>query len=331
MSLALLQLLAGFVLLATGAEGLVRGAAAIALRFGVSALVVGLTVVAFGTSAPELVVSLKAALAGNPGIAVGNVVGSNIFNIAVILGASALLTPIACQVAIIRREVPLMIAVTAALAVLASTGGPAGGAGHISRLEGLIALGLGVLYTYAVYRISKRAAQDSPELEAECAAEDVGGEPAEEVAKPPILLDLVFVAGGVVLLGVGAELLVAGSVTVAQWAGLSDTVIGLTVISCGTSLPELATSVVAALRKEPDIALGNVVGSCIFNVLWILGATASLAPLDVDRVILTRDLPVMLALSALLLPIVMTGRLISRREGAALVAIYAGYLALLLA
>lgn len=329
MSLALLQLMGGFVLLAAGAEGLVRGAAAIALRLGVSALVVGLTVVAFGTSAPELVVSVKAALAGNPGIAVGNVVGSNIFNIAVILGASAVLAPIACHVAIIRREVPLMIAVGGALLAIVWTGPPDGG-GYISRGEGLAALALGVLYTYGVYWVSQRARRRSPGLEAEFAGDIVVGEPAAEVARGPLLLDLALVAGGVALLAVGAELLVAGSITVARWAGLSDTVIGLTVISCGTSLPELATSLVAAYRKEPDISLGNVVGSCIFNVLWILGATATVAPLDVDPVILARDLPVMLALSVLLLPIVVTGRVISRKEGALLLALYAGYLALLL-
>ncbi len=301
-----LQAVAGLGCLVLGAEMLVRGASALALRLGISALAVGLTVVAFGTSTPELVVSLRATLAGAEDIAVGNVVGSNICNIALILGLSALVRPARVEAKIFRLDVPLLVAVSLVL-VAALAGG-------LTRVEGgLLVLGLAV-YTAATVWLARR----------EVAA--VRSEFADALEPPKLGLagSALLVVGGLALLVAGGDLLVRSAIVMATAAGVSQAVIGLTVVALGTSLPELATSVVAAARGQADLAVGNVVGSNLFNILGILGATALVRPVTAGG-ITGVDLLVMTALAMLLLPIVRTGFRVSRLEGVVLVAIYVAY------
>lgn len=328
MTAAALLILGGFLLLVVGAEALVRGAASLALRLGVSALVVGLTIVACGTSAPEMGVSVLAALGGSSDIAVGNVVGSNIFNVAVILGVAALICPIACNAAFIRRETPLMIGVCCLVPLAAWAGaGSVGAGGMLTRWTGGALVLLGVGYTALMYRASRRENAKVHEQFEQGAAP---GEPAEKARRRPVWADILYILAGLALLVVGSRMLVGGATTVARSLGVSDLVIGLTIIAGGTSLPELATSVVAALRKQPDIAVGNVVGSNIFNVLFILGVTALIEPVGVSREVMVRDVPAMIAVAALCLPMMATGRRITRTEGAVLLTAYAGYVAWLI-
>lgn len=333
MLMAILFLLGGFVLLVAGAEALVRGAASLALRLGVSALVVGLTIVACGTSAPEMAVSVMSALDGNSDIAVGNVVGSNIFNIAVILGLAAVICPIVCHASFIRRETPIMIAVGALIPLFAWLGARFSGMdvsgvdGLMTRGAGALLVALGVGYTWLLYWLSKR---ENAKVAAEFEAGVAPGETADEAKRRPVWADVLYILAGVALLVGGSKLLVDGAVTVAHHFGVSDLVIGLTIVAGGTSLPELATSVVAALRKQPDIAVGNVVGSNIFNVLFILGVTALISPVGVSHDVMVRDVPVMLAVAALSLPLMATGKKITRIEGGLLLVAYGGYLAWLL-
>ncbi|HPT46238.1 MAG TPA: calcium/sodium antiporter [Candidatus Rifleibacterium sp.] len=300
---------AGLFLLTTAADWLVRGASSLARRLGVSSLVIGLTVVAFGTSMPEFVVSIDASMAGNSGIAVGNVVGSNIFNIAFILGIAALIQPITCSRTVIRRDVPVMIMVAALMWYLSLDG-------LISRVEAAVFFALLVIYT--VYSYVKARGEVPPE-EATSA-----GEP--ETAVPMSLkgeIWLIFV--GLVAMIAGSKLLLQGSVAIAKNAGISDEVIGLTLIAAGTSLPELATSVVAALRGQSDIAIGNVVGSNIFNILGILGLAGMILPLDVSQHMASIDCPYMFVVSLACLPIMRSGFSISRFEGVLLLASYVLY------
>ncbi len=307
----MLLIVIGAILLYLGAEGLVRGSASLATRVGVSPLVAGLTIVAFGTSAPELSVSLSSALGGHADIALGNVVGSNIFNIAIILGIAALIQPLGIHLSVIRRDVPVMVACSAIAFALILYG-------SFSRLSGVgLLLGL-ACYLFLTVRSERLASRNSE---------------ADLVEKPPLLsqswgLDFLVLAAGLGILVFGSRLFVDGATTLAKTLGVSDAVIGLTVVAAGTSLPELATSVVAALRKQSDIAIGNVVGSNIFNVLCILGVTASVSPIDASGIEL-RDGCVMVLLSIILLPFALTGRRISRVEGAVFVGIYAVYLFLL--
>ncbi len=303
-----LLMIAGFALLYVGAEALIRGGAALALRLGLTPLVVGLTVVAFGTSSPELVVSIKAGLSGNGSLAVGNVVGSNICNVALILGLSAIIRPMKVDAQLIRLDVPIVIGCSLLLSLLLMDQ-------DLSRLEGLIlATGI-VLYVAFSLRMARRANQK------------IQQEFAEGIPRPGgnILRDLLLVAVGLGLLVVGADLFVDNAVQVARALGVSDAVIGLTIVAIGTSLPELATSIVAAFKKEGDIAIGNVVGSNIFNILSILGLTALLHPLHSDGIGMV-DLLVMIGLVVVLLPLMRTGLRINRMEGAFLLAIYAGYM-----
>jgi cation:H+ antiporter len=297
----------GLVLLYGGAEGLVRGSAALALRFGLPPLLVGLTVVAFGTSSAELVVSLDAALTGNGTIAVANVVGSNICNIALILGLSALIYPMQVQAQLIRLDVPIVIGCSLLLILLLSDGA-------LGRLEGaLLSLGLVGYITFSFYE----ARREKPQVQ-EVIAEVM---PASGRAA---WLDTVFVLGGLGALVVGADLFVSGAVALAERLGMSQAAIGLTIVALGTSLPELATSVVAAVKKEGDIAIGNIVGSNIFNVLGILGVTASVQPLQ-SQGIGFLDLGVMTAVALLLLPLMRSGYRLTRWEGGLLLLVYGGY------
>jgi cation:H+ antiporter len=309
--IAWLAVAGGVLLLFAGAEGLVRGSASLALRLGMPPLVVGLTVVAFGTSMPELVVSVQAALAGQGGLALGNVVGSNIGNIGLILGISALVAPLAVQARIIRLDLPLLVLVSAALVALLLDG-------RLGRVEGAFLFAGAVLYTgFTLHAARREGAAVRKEY-----AEGIGA------TSGSALLDSGLVLGGLLLLVGGARLLVSGAVSLAEAAGLPDAVIGLTIVAIGTSLPELATSVVAAFRGEGDIAVGNVVGSNLFNVLGILGVTALVHP--VSGTIGVFDLAVMGGAAVVLLPMMWTGRRVSRGEGAVLLAGYVAYIVLLL-
>ena len=308
MTLAIIYLLAGLVLLYYGAEALVRGSSSLALRLGLSPLVVGLTVVAFGTSTPELMVSLKAALAGQADISVGNVVGSNICNIGLILGICALVTPIATTSQIVRIDIPIMLAITAITIFLLADG-------SIGLPEGIFLTTLLVAYIVFSIGLARRQPADS-----------LGTEFGEEVkiSKRGLAIDLLMVAGGLVLLVFGARFLVDGAVIIARTFGWTEALIGLTVVAVGTSLPELATSLVAAIKKEADIAVGNIVGSNIFNLLGILGITAIVHPLaatGIGRI----DYAVMAAFALMLWPMAYHQKRITRVEGAILLAGYVAY------
>ncbi len=306
-------ILSGFLLLLAGGEALVRGSVAIATKMGVSKLVIGLTLVGFGTSAPELVTSIQAALSGAPGIAIGNVVGSNIANILLIIGVSALLFPMICPKEAILRDGMVMAAATA-LFVLACF------VGVLNMMTGLIFLALIALYlgyTFYVERKSKDKAGEMLEHET-----DAMPSPFKSIP-----LNLLITCGGMGLLVLGANMLVRGATELAQGLGVSDAVIGLTVVAVGTSLPELATSVMAAIKKQSDVALGNVIGSNIFNILAILGITALVKPIPVPQEIINFDIWVMAAASTALLVFAYSGKKISRIEGAALLLSYMGYVA----
>lgn len=297
------------MLLALGAEGLVRGSSALALRLGVTPLVVGLTVVAFGTGSPELFVSVEAAYRGEGGIALGNVVGSNISNVALILGLSALARPMKVRSELIRREVPLMIAVTLLLCVLLYDG-------TLGRVDGLI-LALGsVAYTAFAYAAARRD-------RSKAVAEEF--EEALTEPKRAVWVDVALVIAGFVLLLIGARLLLAGATVVAAQFGVSQVVIGLTIVAIGTSLPELATSFVASLRGEADVAFGNAIGSNILNILLVLGVAALIRPVEALG-LRPLDLGVLVASAVLVLPLMWRGWVLNRWEGALLVAGYAAYL-----
>ncbi len=324
MAEALGVLAAGLVVLVIGAEGVVRGAARIGERLGVSRLFIGLTIVAAGTSSPEIVVSLEAALRGYPSLAVGNVVGSNIFNIGVVLGLTAIISPIAVQGAIVRREVPIVIGLTALLFVLAW-------GGAIVRFEaGFLLLGM-VSYVAWAYRTA-RAAHLAPPGEPSFADTLSLTLPGKGPPRPGALRwakNLVFLIGGLGLLVMGGRYVIDGAEEIARIADISDTLVGLSVVAVGTSLPELATSVVAAVRKEPEMAIGNVLGSNIFNILFILGLAGVVHPLDVAPRIVSIDIPVALGFALACIPILMSSRRISRAEGVTLLILYSGYVAFL--
>lgn len=299
----------GLVLLALGAEGLVRGSVSLALRMGVTPLVIGLTVVAFGTGSPELVVCIEAALKGDSSIALGNVIGSNISNVALILGIAAMVRPMRARSALVRREVPVMIGITLLLCLLMWDG-------MLSRIDGLLLVAGAIAYTAVAYAAARRSKDDA--LAEEVSAE-VGTKP-----KRKVWLDLLFIAVGIAALVLGANFLVDGAVIVAEWFGISRIVIGLTVVAIGTSLPELATSVVAANKGEADVALGNVVGSNVLNILAILGITAIIHPISTAG-LRPLDIAVFIATAVLLLPILRTGMVLKRWEGGVMIAAYAAY------
>lgn len=315
--LSILLIAGGIVLLYFGGEWLVSNSVVLARSWGISAMVVGLTVVAFGTSSPELAASLAAALTGSPGIAIGNVIGSNIFNILVILGVTALLAPIAVQARFIKREVPIMIGVTLLLFPLLYFGH------SLSRLEGLLLVALLGLYIWFLYRADRgEAAEVQSEFEQEY------GDNRKTKADWRTYVGLVV---GLVLLVAGARLLVMGAVELARGIGVPELIIGLTIVAAGTSLPEVAASIVAALKREPDIALGNIVGSNIFNILSILGFTALVQPIGLPWETVQRDMWFMLGISLLLWPFLVTGSRLGRWEGGAFLVLYLAYLGFLIA
>ena len=302
-------LLVGLLLLVLGADWFVKGAAGLAKAFGVAPLVVGLTVVAYGTSMPELVVSAAAALDGRSAIALGNVLGSNIANIGLILGVTALVSPPSVEGSIIRREVPILILAALALPFVLFNG-------VISRLEGGLLLLGAVAFTWATVRLAKGASGTDPAVAH--AMEDV----AEKTAPGSRLRLSVFAFVGLVMLLAGGKWFVDAAVDIANIFGISERVIGLTVVAVGTSLPELAASVVAALRGHSAMAVGNVIGSNIFNVFFVLGATGSLQPIDADIASSQRDIAMMLAFTLLAALLLRSARRISRVEGGVLVVCY---------
>ncbi|MCU0968535.1 MAG: calcium/sodium antiporter [Rubrivivax sp.] len=317
----ILLFLAGLAALIVGANLLVRGASKLALSFGISPLVVGLTIVAFGTSAPEMAVSVGAVLNGQGDVAVGNVVGSNIFNVLFILGLSALITPLVVNIQLIRQEVPIMIG--ASLLALAL-----GLDRRISWLDGAVLFGLLIAYTVFLIVQSRRetqAAQDEY-------AEEV--KPAEKGAWDASLpAQIALVVAGLVALVVGSEWLVTAAVAFARALGVSDLVIGLTIVSAGTSMPEVAASITAAIKGERDIAVGNVVGSNTFNILGSLGLAGIVAGADgiaLAPALLAFDIWVMLAVALACLPVFLTGREIARWEGGVFVAYYVAYVTYLI-
>jgi cation:H+ antiporter len=305
----------GLGLLIIGAEALVRGASRLAAMFGISSLVVGLTVVAFGTSSPELAVSINAALNDQASIALGNVVGSNIFNVLFILGAAALIVPLVVSQALIRRDVPLMIAVSVLVWLFAFNG-------TLSRLEGVLLCAILAAYIGFLIVHSRR------ETAAAAATEEIRPSPTAKTW----LVNLGLVAVGLVMLVIGSKWLVDGAVTFARNLGVSELVVGLTIVAAGTSLPEVVTSIIAALRGERDIAVGNVVGSNLFNLMGVLGVASVVAPagMAVTPAVINFDLPVMIAVAFACLPIFFTGGEISRREGAVLFSYYLAYTAYLI-
>jgi cation:H+ antiporter len=369
--LILAMLAGGLVLLVAGGELLVRGASRVAAAFGISSLVIGLTVVAFGTSAPELVVSIQAGLAGNPDIALGNVVGSNIFNVLLILGICALILPLTVSRQLVRREVPIMIGASFLLLFLVQDNG-------ISLLDGLLLFAGAVSYTaWSVIQSRKETAAAKNADEPVTIDVIAGKSPfwlGGAVATLGIALlgwglgwlnltvvgllsagALVFIGGslfgkggttsagdiahnaGFILAGLGglvlgAGYLIDGATTIARAIGVSDLIIGLTIVAAGTSLPEVATSIIATLRKERDIAIGNVVGSNIFNILSILGISAMVTPggLGVNPEIVNFDLPVMIAVAVACLPIFFTGFTIARWEGLIFLGSYIAYTTILI-
>lgn len=310
---AWLWVILGVALLYFGGELLVRHAVALARRIGMSPLVVGLTVVAFGTSAPELAATLAAALGGNPQVAYGNVVGSNIANLSLVLGLAALVHPLRTKARFIRREMPFLLIVSLVLYFVIADG-------WIGRVEGVL-LFAGLL-AYLTYLLREK--EEVPDVEAEFAAEYARTGPAAWIS-------LLGIAAGVALLTVGASALVEGAATLARAWGVSDRVVGLTVVALGTSLPELASALVAARKGESELVLGNLVGSNIFNVFAILGITAMVRPIQPDGPGIVVDLSVMLGLVLLAWPFLYTGLRLGRREGAVLLLVYLVYVRYLFA
>jgi cation:H+ antiporter len=310
----MLGFIIGLVALVAGAELLVRGASKLALSFGISPLVVGLTVVAFGTSAPEMAVSVQSAWSGQVDIALGNVVGSNIFNVLFILGLSALIVPLVVHQQIIRQEVPVMIGASLLLWAMAADGG-------INRWEGLLLASLIVGYTFVIIRQSRR---ETAAIKAEYEEAFDGGATGWDAHWG---VQLLLILAGLALLVLGSSWLVEAAVAFAQYLGVSELIIGLTIVAAGTSLPEVATSIMAAIRGERDIAVGNVVGSNIFNILSVLGISASVAPSDlvVAPAMLAFDLPIMVAVAVVCLPVFFNGSCITRWEGALFLALYGAY------
>jgi cation:H+ antiporter len=309
--------LLGLTTLVVGAEALVRGASKLAMSMGISPLVIGLTIVAFGTSAPEMAVSVGASLSGSPDLAVGNVVGSNIANILLILGIAALIAPLLVHEQIIRQEVPIMLGASVLMVVMAMDG-------TIGRGEAVLLFVLVIAYTVFLVRQSRRA---SKALADEFAAEMPSASGWDRHWTVQVLLVVIGLAG----LVQGADWLVDSAVVFARLFGVSDLVIGLTVVAVGTSMPEIATSIIAALRGERDIAVGNVIGSNVFNILAVIGVTGMVSSngIPISETARNFDLWVMLAVAFACLPIMITGREIARWEGAVFLVYYAAYTAYL--
>ncbi|MCW9023594.1 MAG: calcium/sodium antiporter [Gammaproteobacteria bacterium] len=312
--LSILGVLGGFVLLVWGADRFVHGAAATARNLGISPLIIGLTIVGMGTSAPEILVSAVAAWQGNPALGVGNALGSNIANIALVLGATALVMPLAVQSETLRREYPVMFIIMLVALLLVSDG-------HLGREDGIILLTGLIIMLFWMVSLGRRQAFDPMETEYE------QGIPLISTGKA-----LMWLAVGMVVLLVSSRILVWGSINIAQFMGISDLVIGLTIVAIGTSMPELAASMMSAWKKEPDIAIGNIIGSNMFNLLAVLGIPGLIQPHTLDAEVLTRDFPWMIGLSIALFAAAYGFRgesRINRLEGGLLLIAYVVYLTVL--
>jgi cation:H+ antiporter len=318
--LTLVWLIVGVILLVFGAEWLVKGASSIATKLGVAPIVVGLTVVAFGTSAPELAVSVSGAISGNADVALGNVVGSNTFNILMILGLSAAVSGLSINQRLLRFDIPVLVLITVVVYLLALNG-------SVGRLEGVVLFVGVIVYIGWLLRGATKTESSEVQTEYQSAVDEVEG----RTFSMSLTFQIGLVVVGLSLLVVGSQLLVNSATEIASALGVSDLVIGLTVVAAGTSLPELATSVMAAIRGQRDIAVGNAVGSNIFNLLSVLGASAAISSngISVNDEVIRLDYPVMLAATVLLLPICWNGFMVKRWEGAVLVAFYVAYVAYL--
>lgn len=305
-------LIAGLTILTLGAEFLVRGASRLAALAGVSSLVIGLTVVAYGTSAPELAVSMKSGLAGQSDIALGNVIGSNVFNVLFILGLCSLILPLRVDSQLVRLDVPIMIALSILGYLLCLDG-------TIGRVDGLILASCAIGYSvFTVIKSRRETKAIQAEFDQEYAA------PADRSLKT-VCWNLTLLVLGLVLLVGGAQMFVNSAITIAEAMGVSKLIIGLTIVAAGTSLPEVATSVVATLRGERDIAIGNVVGSNIFNIVSVLGFTSIASPINVEPSVLRVELPIMVGVAIICLPIFFTRLLIRRWEGLIFFGLYIIY------
>ena len=304
-----IYIIGGLILLYFGANWLVKGAITLALHLGLSPLIVGLTVVALGTSVPEALVSVQAAIGHQGGIALGNVIGSNILNIALILGLSAFFNPLKVDSHLVKADVPLLAGATFMLVVLLEDF-------QISRMEGAFLLLCIIGYVAGNIMTVKRTSPEENKIE---------GMEIPEYHSKNLSRDISFLIIGLIALSFGSSFLVTGAVDLARILGLSEALIGLTIVSIGTGTPEMATALMAAYRKRSDLAIGNAVGSNLFNIMFVLGIAAVVAPLD-GKGISSIDLYVMLGVTILLLPTVWTGRILDRKEGFLFVAIYVGYL-----
>ncbi|MFL1455270.1 calcium/sodium antiporter [Marinobacter sp. GN3S48] len=313
MLMAIGAIIAGLVLLVWSADRFVEGAAATAKHLGMPSLLIGMVIIGFGTSAPELAVSAMAAADGNPGLALGNGYGSNITNIALIVGLTAVIAPIAVHSQVIRKELPLLLVLTAIAGVQLLDG-------QLSRLDGWVLLGVfAAVMGWSIYQGIKGKGDSL-----------VGDTDAELIAHPmPLKVALIWLVVGLVLLIISSRMLVWGAVTIAQALGVSDLIIGLTIVAIGTSLPELASALAAVKKNEHDLILGNIVGSGIFNTLAVVGLAAVIEPLAVDPEVLYRDWTLMAALTfgLLLMAVGLTGKrkLVSRLDGALLLLVYVSY------
>ncbi|HXV59434.1 MAG TPA: calcium/sodium antiporter [Vicinamibacteria bacterium] len=303
---ASLLCLLGLTLLSFGADSLVRSSSRLAMQLGISPLVVGLTLVAYGTSAPEIVASVVATLEGHADVAIGNVLGSNVANLGLILGATAILATVLVAPAVLRRELPLMVGVTLLFAVLCFRL-------ELGRITGLVFLGLLAGINYLSFRWAERT-----------------GPPDIERPGGSLAMNVLWIAFGLGLLLGGAHLLVSSAVSLARSLGVPELVIGITLVAVGTSVPELATSIVAGLRKEADLVVGNIVGSNLFNVLGALGLSAAIRPIPVDSRLLGFELPALVGITLLATLFLYTGRRLVRWEGIVLFAGYLGFLAVVL-
>jgi cation:H+ antiporter len=311
--ISIVQFIAGLVLLLFGAESLVRGAVSLARKLNVTPMIIGMTIVAYGTTAPELVVSLESALNGLPGIAVGNVVGSNIANILLILGASAVIFPIVASPMALYRDASMMGGSALLFTALALSG-------NIERWQGVLMVVALVMFSlYAFHSERRRGRTNDPG--------DIPEELAEEFSEAPraTWLALLSVIGGIVAVVAGAKLLVAAAIVAARAFGVGEEVIGLTIVAVGTSLPELATAVVAAVRRHSEVAVGNIMGANIYNLLAIMGLVSAVAPVAVPSQILTFDLWVMIAITGLLLLFLLLGKGLNRAVGVLFLVLFTGY------
>lgn len=307
-----LQILGGLALLFFGGEALVRGAVSLAEKLGISTLVIGLTVVAYGTSAPELVVSTQAAIKGIPDIALGNIIGSNIANILLVVGLSALIFPIKTDEILLKREAPLLLSITVILIAFCFTG-------SLTAMHGVVFLVLTAVYTSYIFYVAKASGDKTLISQTAEVEEHLQGGASFKSA-------LLYIPAGLAMLVYGADVLVEGASSLARIWGWSEAMIGLTIVAIGSSAPELVTSVVAAIRKENDVAIGNIMGSCLFNIMGILGITALIIDVPVSAIFLEYDLWFLLATTVLFLVFMYRHKNITKIEGGIMFALYIGYI-----